>query len=167
GNKHQMSAACGLEHLDRSLDLHQCRNEIRLNGDLVCPQLARPQRRTLTDARVDDDPVDSAEFVGELGKHLRYLLMVVDVQRGDRDGDAGVTLEQFGFELSRRSVRRAHSARSRPFSANTRAIPAPRPDDAPVIRIFCRVIGTAYLSSRDSRRSAKTLPPVWQVGQYW
>ena len=25
--------------------------------------------------------------------------MVVDVQRGDRDGDAGVTLEQFGFEL--------------------------------------------------------------------
>jgi hypothetical protein len=25
--------------------------------------------------------------------------MVVDVQRGDSDGDAGVTLEQFGFEL--------------------------------------------------------------------
>jgi hypothetical protein len=23
------------------------------------------------------------------------------------------------------------------------------------------------LSSRDSRRSASGLPPVWQVGQYW
>ena len=43
--------------------------------------------------------VDSAEFVGELGEHLRHLLVVVDVQGGDRDGDAGVTLEQFGLEL--------------------------------------------------------------------
>ena len=24
-----------------------------------------------------------------------------------------------------------------------------------------------YLTSRDSRRSASGLPPVWQVGQYW
>ena len=32
----------------------------------------------------------------ELGEHLRHLFVVVDVKRGDRDGDAGMTFEQFG-----------------------------------------------------------------------
>src|SRR6185312_15636875 len=45
---------------------------------------------------------------------------------------------------SSRSVRRAHSARSRPLAANARAMPAPSPELAPVMRIFCRVIGAAY-----------------------
>ena len=88
-----------LEHLDRGLDLHKRRNEIRLDGGLVGPQLARAERRALADAGVDDHAVDPAELVGQLGEHLRHLLVVVDVERGDGDRDAGVTLEQFGLEL--------------------------------------------------------------------
>ena len=94
-----MTAAGLLEHLDRGLDLHQRRNEIRLDRRLVGPQLARPQRRTLADACVDDDAVDAAQLVGELGEHLRHLFVVVDVERCDGDGDAGMTLEQFGPQL--------------------------------------------------------------------
>jgi len=45
----------------------------------------------------DDDAIDAAELVGELREHLRHLLVVVDVERGDRDGDAGMTLDQFGL----------------------------------------------------------------------
>ena len=66
---------------------------------LLAHSLPDAERRALADARVDDDAVDAAELVGELGEHLRHLLVVVDVQRGDRDGDAGMTLEQFGLEL--------------------------------------------------------------------
>ena len=83
----------------RGLDLHQRGNEIGLDGGLVCPQLARPQRRTLADAGVDDDAVDPAEFVGQFGEHLGHLLVVVDVESRDGDVDAGVPLEQLGLEL--------------------------------------------------------------------
>src|SRR6202011_4851357 len=57
---------------------------------------------------------------------------------------------------SRRSVRRAHNARSRPRAANARAMPAPRPELAPVIRIFWRVTRTAYLLEQPRQ------PPVGQ-----
>lgn len=30
-----------------------------------------------------------------------------------------------------------------------------------------RGAGSPYLSSRERRRSARGVPPVWQVGQYW
>ena len=88
--------------------------------------------------------VDPAQFVGELGEHLRHLLVVVDVQGGDRHRDAGVTLEQLGFELvepvgaagAQRQVAALRGECAGHARAQARA-------DAPVIRIFCRVIGTA------------------------
>ncbi|SLJ17607.1 Uncharacterised protein [Mycobacteroides abscessus subsp. abscessus] len=39
------------------------------------------------------------------------------------------------------SSRRAHSARSRPLRANSRAMPAPSPELAPVIKILVLVMG--------------------------
>ena len=48
---------------------------------------------------VDDDAVDAAQLVGELGEHLRHLLVVVDVERGDGNRDAGMPLEQLGLQL--------------------------------------------------------------------
>ncbi len=88
-----------LEHLQRGFDLHQGRNQIGFDGRLVGPQLARPQRRALADTGVDDHPVDAAERVGQFREHLRHLLVVVDVQRGDGDLDARILLRKFGFEL--------------------------------------------------------------------
>ena len=98
-DQHQMPRAGLLEHLQRRFDLHQRRHQVGLDGRLVGPQLARTQRGALADAGVDDDAVDAAEFVGQLGEHLRHLLVVVDVQCGDRDLDAGVTVAQFGLQL--------------------------------------------------------------------
>jgi hypothetical protein len=79
--------------------LHKRRNEIRLNGGFVGPQLACAEASALADPGVDDDAVDPAEFIGQLGEHLRHLLVVVDVQRRYRNRDAGIPLEQFGLEL--------------------------------------------------------------------
>ena len=147
-----MPAAGRLEHLDRGLDLHQCRNEIGLDGGLVGPQLARSERRALADAGVDDDAVDAAEFVGELGEHLGHLLVVVDVERSDRDRDAGMALEQFGLQLvepvDAAGAQRQVTALGGELAGHARA----QARAAPVIRIFCRVIGTDY-----SRRPSPSL----------
>src|SRR5271166_5793718 len=56
----------------------------------------------------------------------------------------GYCCDSPAFSSSSRSVRRAHSARSRPLAAKARAIPAPRPELAPVMRIFWRVTRAAY-----------------------
>src|SRR3990167_126901 len=48
-------------------------------------------------------------------------------------------LSSSALSASRRSVRRAHRARWRPLAANSRAMPSPRPELAPVIRMVCRV----------------------------
>ena len=108
------------------------------------------------------------ELVGQLGEHLRHLLVVVDVERGDRDGDAGMPLEQFGLELvepvgaagAQRQVTALRGERAGHARAQARA----RTGDQDLLPSHRR---QPYLSSRDSRRSASTLPPVWQVGQYW
>jgi hypothetical protein len=94
-----VSGAGRLEHLQRGLYLNQRRDEIGLDGRLVCPQLARAQRGALADAGVDDDAVDAAEFVGQRGEHLGHLLVVVDVELGDGHGDGREALRQLGLEL--------------------------------------------------------------------
>ena len=94
-----MAAAAVLEHLDGGFDLHQRGDEVGFDGLLVGVQLAGAQRRALADARVDDDAVDAAQLVLQLGEHLRHLLVVVDVECRDGDGDAGVPLGQLGLQL--------------------------------------------------------------------
>ena len=66
---------------------------------LLAHSLPEPERGALADAGVDDDAVDTAEFVAQLGEHLRHLFVVVDVQCGDRDADAGVPGREFGLEF--------------------------------------------------------------------
>ena len=88
-----------LEHLQCGFDLDQGRNEIGFDGRLVGPQLARSQPRALADTGVDDHPVDAAECVGQFREHLRHLVVVVDVQRRDRDFDIRIPLCEFGFKL--------------------------------------------------------------------
>ena len=52
---------------------------------LFAHSLPEPSRRSVADAGVDDDAVDAAELIAEFGEDLRHLLVVPDVQRGDRD----------------------------------------------------------------------------------
>ena len=66
---------------------------------LLAHSLPDAQRRALADACVDDDAVDTAKLVFQFGEHLRHLVVVVDVERRDGHGDAGVPLGQLGPEL--------------------------------------------------------------------
>jgi hypothetical protein len=80
------------EHLQRRFDLHQRGHQVGLDGRFVGPQLAGTHRGALANPRVNDDAVDTAEFIAQFGKYLRHLLVVVDIQRGDRDVDAWILL---------------------------------------------------------------------------
>src|SRR5205823_317397 len=138
--------------------------QIRLDRGLVGPQLARSQRRALADARVDHDAVDAAEFVGKLSEHLRHLLVIVDVQRGDRDGDAGMSFEQFRLQfiqpVGAPSAQRQVAALRGEYAGHAGTQARRGTGDQDLLPSHGL---RAYLSSRDSLRSASTLPPVWHV----
>ena len=57
--------------------------------------LPRADRRALADAGVDDEPVEPAEPLDQVGDDGRDRLGVVDVHRRDLDPDAGVGVEEF------------------------------------------------------------------------
>ena len=75
---------------------------------------------------------------------------------------AGYCCDSSVFSSSSRSVRRAHSARSRPLAAKARAIPAPRPELAPVMRIFWRVTRRSISPCQRDYLSRRDMPPVGQ-----
>ena len=157
-----------VEHLQRGFDLDQGGHQIGFDGRLVGPQLAGSQRRALADAGVDDHAVDAAERVGQLREHLRHLVVVVDVQRGDRDFDVRIALREFGFQLvepvgaagAQRQV--AALGGERAGHPGAQAGTGTGDEDSSGESSGQH----SYFSSRDIRRSASTLPPVWQVGQY-
>ena len=104
---------------------------------IAVSRLARPgpQGRTLADAGVDHDPVERAEVRLEAVDRGEDRVLVGHVHRPGLDPAVRVRGEDLGAERVERSVRRAASARSWPRAANWRAISAPSPLLAPVIRI--------------------------------
>ncbi|BBZ64566.1 hypothetical protein MMON_58670 [Mycolicibacterium monacense] len=62
--------------------------------------------------------------------------MVVDVEFGHCDGDLRIPLRQFGFEFVETVDAAGAQRQVTPLAANARAIPAPSPELAPVIRIL-------------------------------
>ena len=66
---------------------------------LLAHSLPAAERAALADARVDDDAVDATQLVGQLGEHLRHLLVVVDVERGHGHRDAGMRGRQLGLQF--------------------------------------------------------------------
>jgi len=62
--------------------------------------------------------------------------VVVQVQRGDRDLDIRILLRKPSFELVEAVGATGAKRQVAPLAANCRAIPAPRPELAPVMRIF-------------------------------
>jgi len=145
-----MPAACRLEHLDRQYSIwtSAATRFVSMVG-LVGPQLARPQRRTLADPGVDDDcgrrPPSSSESAANT---FRHLLVVVDVECGDRDVDPGGDARPV-----RPSARRAGRCGGRttpghgPSRRTVGPCMRPGPTTPPVIRIFWRGHPSAYLSS--------------------
>ena len=61
--------------------------------------LPEPSRAPFADAGVDNDTVDAAQLVAQLGEHLRHLVVVVDVELRHRNRDRRILLRQFGFQL--------------------------------------------------------------------
>jgi len=144
-----MSTRCpppaDLKHLDPRLDLNEWPQRdwfsmvALLAHNLPDPSGAPLPIPALTMMR--SMPPSSSE---SSAKHLRHLLVVIDVERGDRDGDAGMTLEQFGLQLVEPVGAAGTQRQVTALRGETRGPwPAPRPEDAPVIRIFCRVTALA------------------------
>ncbi len=84
-------------------------------------------------------------------KTLEHRVVVVDVELPHRDRMVGYLRRELGRAARPADrVRRAHSARSRPSAANWRAISAPSPELAPVIRIRRRRVSSREAASRRS-----------------
>jgi len=109
----------------------------------------------------------------ELGEHLGDGLVVIDVQCRDRDPDIRILLRKIGFELiepidatgTQRKIATPSGERTRHPGAEA----GTRTGDEDRLPSHPGSISTTdagYLSSRDIRLSASTLPPVWHVGQY-
>lgn len=94
---------------------------------------------TLADSGVDDHTVNAANLIAEFGEYLGHPLVVVDVQLRDSDLDVGIPLRQFGFQFGQ-PIRAAGAERQvAALGGEGSGHPAPRPELAPVIRIFWRV----------------------------
>ncbi len=160
------------EDLHRRLDLGESADEVRGDGLDVRVGTSGAQWCALAESCVDDHPIEPAELgaeprednrdglgVGHVecsGRHLRRRggqlrsqgLEAVDTtgtqgQRPPCTGErAGHPLPQTGARATDQDLRSHHADES------TGARPP-------------------HLSSFDIRRSARTFPPVWQVGQYW
>ena len=150
------------EDLQGRLDLHQRRHQVGLDRRLVGPELAGAQRSALADTGVDDDAIQTTELTGQIGEHLRHLLVIVDVELGNRDRDIRIALREFGFQLLQ-PVDAASAQRQIPALGGERpGHPGTQPgacagDENPL---------PGHFSSLDILRSASTLPPVWHPGQY-
>jgi hypothetical protein len=108
-----------------------------------------PDPSPFADTGVDDHTVDSAKCVGQLGKHLRHLLVIVDVQRCDGDLGIRIPLQQLGFEfvepVGSASAQRQVTPLGSERASHPRAQPGARAGDEDLLASHPRSIATAEL----------------------